>query len=197
MQKIRMAHRWRVMLTIAVGTFVSLGSFWLVQVMERSALDMRPDPNRNLPDYIVDRFSFVRLGADGQPAYIVSGDKLTHLPVGDSSLIEQPRMRNLSATQPPMETRADLARIDQDNTRVQLTGDVHVERAASPSLQGMDLKTEALTVFPESDRMETDRPVRVELGQSVMTGVGMKANNATRQIDVSQRLQITYPPAPR
>jgi lipopolysaccharide export system protein LptC len=197
MQKIRMAHRWRVMLTIAVGVFFSFGSFWLVQVMERSALDMRPDPNRNLPDYIVDRFSFVRLGIDGQPAYIVSGDKLTHFPIDDSALVEQPYMRNLSDTQPPTETRARQARIDQDNTRVRLTGDVHVERAASGPLQSMDLKTEALTVFPESDRMETDQPVRIVRGQSVMTGVGMKANNATRQTEVSQRLQITYPPAPR
>ena len=192
-----MAQRWRVMLTIAVGVFFSLGSFWLLQVMERSALDVRPDPNLSLPDYIVDRFSYVRLGVDGQPAYIVSGDKLTHYPIDDSSLIEQPYMRNLSATQPPTETRAQHARVDQDNTRVHLTGNVHVERAANATLQGLDLKTEALTVFPESDRMETDQPVRVVRGQSVMTGVGMKANNATRQIDVSQRLQITYPPAPR
>jgi lipopolysaccharide export system protein LptC len=192
-----MAQRWRVMLTIAIGTFVALGSFWLVQVMERSALDLRPDPNRNLPDYIVERFSFVRLDINGAPAYIVSGDKLTHLPADDASLVEQPYMRNLSSTQPPTEIRAAHARIDQDNTRMHLTGNVHVERVASASLQKMDLKTEALTVFPNSDRMETDQPVRVVLGQSVMTGVGMKANNATRQLDVSQRLQITYPPAPR
>jgi lipopolysaccharide export system protein LptC len=93
--------------------------------------------------------------------------------------------------------RAKLARIDQDNTRVHLTGDVDVLREASATVQKMTLKTQALTVFPNSDRMESDQPVEVVLGQTVMTGIGMKANNATRQLDVAQRLHITYPPAPR
>jgi lipopolysaccharide export system protein LptC len=78
-----------------------------------------------------------------------------------------------------------------------LSGDVDVARDASGTVQKMTLKTQALTVFPDSDRMETDQPVEVVLGKTVMTGTGMKANIATRQIDVAQRLRITYPPAPR
>ena len=197
MHKIRPGQRWRVLLTIVVGVFFALGSFWLVQVMNRPNLNIVSDPNSNLPDYIVDRFSFVRLSPTGQPTYIISGIKLTHRPLDDSSVIDSPFVRSLSDRQEPTEMRAKLARIDQDNSRVHLTGDVDVSRAASAAVQKMTLKTQALTVFPNSDRMESDQPVEVVLGQTVMTGVGMKANNATRQIDVAQRLRITYPPAPR
>ena len=197
MQKISMGRRWRVLLIVVFWTFLALGSFWLVQVMNRPSLDLQADASRNLPDYIVDRFSFVRLNPNGQPAYIISGNKLTHRPLDDSSEVDLPYVRSLSATQPPTEMRALRARIDQDNSRVHLSGDVHVERVAGAGVQNMDLKTQALTVFPDSDRMETDQPVVLVLGQSRMTGVGMKANNATRQIDVAKRLQITYPPAPR
>jgi lipopolysaccharide export system protein LptC len=197
MDKFRSGSRWRVLLTILVGIFFALGSFWLVQVMNRASLEIQTDPNSNLPDYIVDRFSFVRLSTSGQPTYIISGIKLTHRPLDDSSVIDVPFVRSLSTTQAPTEMRAKLARIDQDNSRVHLTGDVDVARAASGAVQKMTLKTQALTVFPDTDRMETDQPVEVVLGQTVMTGTGMKANNATRQIDVAQRLRITYPPAPR
>jgi lipopolysaccharide export system protein LptC len=197
MNKIRPGQRWRVLLTIVVGVFFALGSFWLVQVMNRPNLDTKSDPNSNLPDYIVDRFSFVRLSPTGQPTYIISGIKLTHRPLDDSSVVDLPFVRSLSDTQEPIEMRAKLARIDQDNNRVHLTGDVDVERAASATVQKMTLKTQALTVFPNSDRMESDQPVEVALGTTVMTGIGMQANNATRQIDVARRLRITYPPAPR
>jgi lipopolysaccharide export system protein LptC len=197
MDKLRPGQRWRVLLTIVVGVFLALGSFWLVQVMNRPSLDIQSDPNSNLPDYIVDRFSFVRLTPAGQPTYIISGIKLTHRPLDDSSVIDLPYVRSLSDKQEPTEMHAKLARVDQGNSRVHLTGDVDVARAASATAQKMTLKTQALTVYPDSDRMETDQPVEVVLGQTVMTGTGMKANNATRQIDVSQRLHITYPPAPR
>jgi lipopolysaccharide export system protein LptC len=197
MNKIRPGQRWRVLLTIVVGVFFALGSFWLVQVMNRPNLNNESDPNSNLPDYIVDRFSFVRLSPTGQPTYIISGIKLTHRPLDDSSVVDLPFVRSLSDTQEPIEMRAKLARIDQDNNRVHLTGDVDVERAASATVQKMTLKTQALTVFPNSDRMESDQPVEVALGTTVMTGIGMQANNATRQIDVARRLRITYPPAPR
>jgi len=197
MDKFGSGSRWRVLLTILVGIFCALGSFWLVQVMNRASLKIQADPNSNLPDYIVDRFSFVRLNPSGQPTYIISGIKLTHRPLDDSSVIDVPFVRSLSSTQAPTEMRAKLARIDQGNSRVHLSGDVDVARDASGTVQKMTLKTQALTVFPDSDRMETDQPVEVVLGKTVMTGTGMKANIATRQIDVAQRLRITYPPAPR
>ncbi|MFT5643749.1 MAG: lipopolysaccharide export system protein LptC [Janthinobacterium sp.] len=197
MQKIRMARRWRVLVIVMFWTFLALGSFWLVQVMNRPGLDMQNNASRNLPDYIVDRFSYVRLSPTGQPAYIISGVKLMHRPLDDSMEVDLPYVRSLSATQPPIEMRALRARIDQDNSRVRLSGDVHVERVASATVQSMDLKTQALTVFLDSDRMETDQPAVLLLGQSRTTGIGMKANNATRQIEIEKRLKITYPPVPR
>lgn len=191
----RTAHRWRVTLTLVIGTFFALGSFWLVQVMNRGGLDLQADPRRNEPDYIVERFSFVRMSKTGQPSYIISGAKLTHRPQDDSSDVELPLVLRLSDQ--PMNLRAERAHIDQDNSRVQLLGNVKVDRPAGPTVQKMRLTTPTLTVFPDLDRMETDQPVQMVIGDSVLTGTGMVANNATRQVDIAQKLHITYPPAPR
>jgi len=192
----RVAHRWRLTATIVTGTFVAFGSFWLLEVMNRSTEQMQADQRLNEPDYIIDRFSIVRMTKEGQPAYIVSGDKLVHRPVGDASDIDNPRVRTLTAGKPPMNMRADRARVDDGNSRVQLAGNVVVDRAATADVKNLNLKTEALTVYPDSERMETTAPVDVVSGTAHMTGVGMKADNARRQLEVAQRLRITYPPVP-
>lgn len=197
MRKQRTAHRWRILAQILFLSLLGFGSFWLLQVINREVGGGSAEPRRNEPDYFVHNFSVVRMDKSGKPSYIVSGTKLSHVPADDSSDIEQPVMRQFSPGKPPTEIRADRARIDQGNSRVQLNGNVSVDRAAGATVQNLNLKTEALTVFPDADRMETDLPVEVLLGRSRLTGTGMAANNATRHIDVAHRVRITYPPVPR
>ncbi len=193
----RTSHLWRLGLTLLIGTFFALGSFWLVQMMNAGGLDMHIDNHGNEPDYIVERFSVVRMTKTGRPSYILSGTKLTHRPRDDSSEVELPFVRSLSAQQPPMDMHAERAHIDQDNSRVHLAGNVKIDRPAGPTVQKMTVRTPALTVFPDLDRIETDQPVDMTLGSSVLTGIGMVVNNATRQIDIAHRLHIIiYPPAP-
>jgi lipopolysaccharide export system protein LptC len=194
----RTAHRWQLLLTIGIGLFVAAGSFWLVQLVNQSGQEQQIDQFRNEPDYIIDRFSMVRMTKEGKPAYIISGDKLTHRPVDDSSEIDKPFINSLSGRQPPMTIHADTARVDQGNTRVKLNGNVDVVRPASEKAEAMRLQSSTLTVFPDEERMETDAPVQMKLGNSTSTGTGMKTNNATRKMQLGGRGTITLPPkAPR
>ena len=194
----RTAHRWQLTLTLVIGVFVAAGSFWLVQLVNQSGQEQQLDQFRNEPDYIIDRFSMVRMTKEGKPAYIISGDKLTHRPIDDSSEIDKPFINSLSGRQPPMTIHADTARVDQGNTRVKLNGNVDVVRPASPTAEAMRLQSSTLTVFPDEERMETDAPVQMKLGNSTSTGTGMKTNNATRQLQQGGRGTITLPPkAPR
>ncbi len=193
----RTAHRWRTIVTILVGVFAALGSFWLLQVMLFDGVDLRPGERGNEPDYIVEKFSFVRASKTGQARYIVSGAKLTHRPVDDVSEVARPVMQNLSTERAPMLMHAERARIEHLSNKVQLFGNVNIERAAKGESQALLLKTPALTVLPDEDRMETDQPVEMTLGGSVVNSTGMKANNATGQVSLLSRVHITYPPAPR
>lgn len=194
----RTAHRWQLTLTLVIGVFVAAGSFWLVQLVNQSGQEQQLDQFRNEPDYIIDRFSMVRMTKEGKPAYIISGDKLTHRPIDDSSEIDKPFINSLSGRQPPMTIHADTARVDQGNTRVKLNGNVDVVRPASDKAEAMRLQSSTLTVFPDEERMETDAPVQLKLGNATSTGTGMKTNNATRQMQLGGRGTITLPPkAPR
>lgn len=190
------AQRRRQGALLAAGAALALASFWLLQVMDRGGA---PQPGQvpGEPDYFVDNFSVVRMAPTGLPGYIVSGIKLTHHPDDDASDIVQPFMRKMTPGLPPTDVHAARARIDQNNSRVQLDGDVLLERAAAPGVQYLRLETPALTVFPDAERMQTAQPVRMNMGSTLLTGVGMRADNAGRQVDIAQRLRITYPPVPR
>jgi lipopolysaccharide export system protein LptC len=177
-----------------VGVFVAVGSFWLVQVVNQAGQEAEADKFKDEPDYIIDRFSTVRMNKEGQPAYIISGDKLTHRPADDSSVIDKPFVHGLDSGQPPMNIHAQTAYVDQGNTRVKLSGNVDVVRPATKQAQELRLKTSTLTVYPDEERMETDAPVEMKAGHTTATGTGMKANNATRQIELGGRGTITMPP---
>jgi lipopolysaccharide export system protein LptC len=197
MRNQRIAHRFRVSIALMLAMLFAVGSFWLLEVMNRSGEDLQADKRLNEPDQIIERFSLVRMTKDGKPSYIISGGKLTHRPVDDSSEIEKPVVRSLSGENPPMDIHAKTARIDDDNSRVVLSGDVQIDRAASGTSQQFRLRTTELTIFPNEDRMETDKPVSMVSGGATLSGTGLKVNNATSQVEVAQRLRITYPPPQR
>ncbi|MBB3222868.1 LPS export ABC transporter periplasmic protein LptC [Pseudoduganella umbonata] len=196
MRNQRTAHRYRLSIGMILALLGALGSFWLLELMNRAGEEMEAGIKVDEPDYIVERFSFVRMTETGQPSYIISGDRLTHRPSDDSSDIDKPVVRSLSGDKPPMDIRAEHARVDQDNTRVTLTKNVDIRRAASPAARDLHLATEKLTIYPDEDRMETDLPVRMESGGATATGIGMQANNATRQLQLG-RGTIVYPPRTR
>lgn len=192
----RTAHRWRLTAIMMAGTFFALGSFWLVQMVNRG-VDVQGDALLNEPDYIIENFSFVRMTPAGQPRYIIAGAKLTHRPLDDVSDVEQPVVQNLSSEKPPMTMISRRARIDHARNVVDLTGAVDIQRVQSPTADAMALKTEALRLFLDEDRMETSEPVEMLVGSTTVTGTGMRANNATSQVNILNDVQLIYPPRAR
>lgn len=190
----RTAHRWRLLTIMTVGVFFAFGSFWLLQLITNGDLSITPDANKSEPDYIVEKFSFVRMTPDGKPRYVIGGDKLTHLPLDDSADIVNPRVKGVAPGQAPMTIVAKQARVDHGNTQVHLMGNVDIERKASATTLPMVMKTEALTIFPDEERMVTDLAVDIVVGKNMMSGVGMRANNATGDVAILSKLRMTLPP---
>ena len=189
----RKAHRGKLALALAAFVTLALGSFWLLQLMQRDDDATRIDPG-NEPDYIVEKFSFVRMTPEGKPRYLFYGDKLTHRPIDDVSIVDRPIMQTMTPGEPPLTINANTARIRHTVNEVDLLGNVDIKRPASPTTRNLRLTTEALTVFPDEERMESTTRVDMVLGDATVTGHGLKANNATRQINMSNRGRMIIPP---
>lgn len=194
MRNQRVAHRFRLSVGMVLVLTAALGSFYLLQLLNRAGEQIQADKRANEPDYIIENFSFVHMSKEGKPSYIIAGDKLTHRPIDDSSVIDKPRVHSLASDKPPMEILSQTARVDQDNSRVTLNGTVTIDRAAAPNAQAMHMATEKLVVFPDEDRMETDVPVKMKLGDATATANSMRANNATREIHMQGAGTLVLPP---
>lgn len=194
MRNQRIAHRFRLSIGMVLVLTAALGSFYLLQLLNRAGEEMQADKRANEPDYIIENFSFVRMTKDGKPSYIIAGDKLTHRPIDDSSEIDKPRVHSLASEKPPMEILSQTARVDQGNSRVTLNGTVTIDRPEAPNAQALHMATEKLVIFPDEDRMETDQPVKLKLGNSTATANSMRANNATREVHLAGDGTLQLPP---
>ena len=190
----RTAHRWRLLGVMIIGVFLAFGSFWLLQVMERDDGDARLGGPMNEPDYIVENFSFVRMTEDGKPSYVVSGKRLAHQQQGDVSEVEQPVVQGLTPGRPRTTVVANRGRIYHQEHRVDLLGNVDIQRPATPTSEALRVRTQALTVLPDEEIMKTDKPIEMQLGAATIRGTGMVANNATQKLHLASRGQIVYPP---
>ena len=193
----RTAHRWRLLGVMIIGVFLAFGSFWLLQVMERDDGDARLGGPMNEPDYIVENFSFVRMTEDGKPSYVVSGKRLAHQQQGDVSEVEQPVVQGLTPGRPRTTVVANRGRIYHQEHRVDLLGNVDIQRPATPTSEALRVRTQALTVLPDEEIMKTDKPIEMQLGAATISGTGMVANNATQKLHLASRGQIVYPPRAR
>jgi lipopolysaccharide export system protein LptC len=192
----RTAHRGWLVLTITVGCMIVAGSFWMVELINRTDPRIDPDAFKGEPDYIVEKFSVVRMTPEGKPRYLLSGAKLTHHPHDDTSDVDKPLMKNVAPGAPPMTIRANTARVRHAQDEVDLLGAVDILRPAAAGAQFMHLQTEQLTVYPDEDRMASDRPITIKLGAASIVATGMRADNARRLLQFSGRGQIVYPPNP-
>lgn len=193
----RTAHRWNLLAMIVIGTFFAFGSFWLLQLMQASDIDAQLGGPPDEPDYIVENFSFVRMTENGQPSYLLSGKRLAHIPNGDVSHVDDPVLRGVEPGRPPMTVVAKKAQIHHEEHRVELMGDVDVQRPKTAASEALQVRTQALTVLPDEEILKTDQPIEVQLGASNLRTTGMVANNATMQLHLPNRGQIVYPPRAR
>lgn len=191
---LRSSERIRWLLLLALAVSLALGSFWVLKVMRQNLSDSMPSIPRNEPDYYVEKFKFVKMTPTGQVHYALSGARLTHNPQDSSYEIQQPTIMSLSDHQPPITVRADRAISEQENSKVHLYDNVHVDRPASSATEHFHITSNYLLALPDDDVMQTDKPVEITLGASTLTGTGMYVNNATREFRLASDVRGIYQP---
>lgn len=193
----RAAQRIRLIITVVVLTALALGSFWVLQVMQRNADDKPGTRPHAKPDYYVEKFNYVRMSETGQPRYDIAGARMVHFPDDDSFEVTLPVVTSLDQNKAPMTLRSKRARIEDDNSKIHLYDDVHADRGATGTSEDMHLTTEYLLLLPDDDIARTDKPAQITMGKSIMTGTGMIINNATQEFQLLHDVRGTYQPRTR
>jgi lipopolysaccharide export system protein LptC len=163
----------RLMPLILMGT-LTLVTFWLVKKnapAEKSAIER---VRLHEPDYTISNGALSALNESGDTKYRVLGKKVIHYDDDASIDIETPRIRLFPPEKSPVTVKADKGHLDGDLTILDLIDNAEIFRpqqaatASEPARPRMLARSSYFKVLINDDVIETDKPITLEQGVSVM-----------------------------
>jgi lipopolysaccharide export system protein LptC len=193
----------RLMPLILMGT-LTLVTFWLVQKVtppEKSSLER---VRLHEPDYIINNGALSALNEFGNTKYRILGKKVIHYDDDASIDILTPRMRFFQLDKAPVTVKSDTGHLDGDLTILDLIDNASIFRPAQAATasQAATLRMLASStyfkVLINDDIIETNRPITLEQGMSIMhSNEGGKFNNVEQSMMLLGQVKGRIERAPR
>ena len=185
----------RLMPLILMGTLTLL-TFWLVQKVtppEKSSLER---VRLHEPDYTITNGALSALNEMGNTKYRVLGNKVIHYDDDASIDILTPRIRLFQLDKAPVTVKSDTGHLDGDLTILDLIDNASIFRPAqaATSSQAATLRMLASStyfkVLINDDIIQTNKPIRLEQGVSVMNSTeGGVFNNIEQSMVLSGQVK--------
>jgi len=193
----------RLMPLIVMGT-LTLATFWLVQKNtppEKAALER---VRLHEPDYVIKDGTLSALNELGNTKYRVLGNKVTHYDDDATIDIDMPRMRLFQADKAPVTVKSNTGHLDGDLTILELFDNASIFRPAQPATATEPATLRMLAsssyykVLINDDIIETDRPITLEQGMSIMHSTdGGTFKNVQQSMTLSGQVRGRIERAPR
>jgi LPS export ABC transporter protein LptC len=127
------------------------------------------------------------------------GDRATHFPTNQTTVVERPRYQSEPAGKPKMEVDAARAILKSESVKggveqVDFSGKVVARQAASPGREAVTYESELLTVFPKTQIAQTDSQTRIVSGDRVMVTQGLRVNAENKTGQTDRGFTVTLPP---
>ena len=193
----------RLMPLILMGA-LTLVTFWLVQKNtppEKSALER---VKLHEPDYTINNGALSALNEFGGTKYRILGNKVTHYDDDASIDILTPRMRLFQLNKAPVTVKSDTGHLDGDVTILDLFDNASIFRpaqaasATGPATLRMLASSSYFKVLINDDVIESNRPITLEQGMSIMhSAEGGVFNNVEQSMKLSGDVKGRIERAPR
>lgn len=135
----------------------------------------------------------IQTDALGAPKYRIEAPRLLLYEDGRAEIFS-PLMLALRGDAPAIRTTAQEALISADQNEIRLQGQARIERDAYGTESAIRIATDWVQFDIDAQTAETTAPVRVTQGNILLTGVGMRFNHRSEQIQVLSQSQMVLPP---
>jgi lipopolysaccharide export system protein LptC len=139
-------------------------------------------PKRHTADYFADNFSVSELDSTGTTQYRLTAKSMVHYEDDENSDLTLPAMRMFQPQKPTVTATAERGTVNGDVSIVDLYDNARILRAAGFGDPQMQADSQHFRVLVNDDVIETEKPVKLQRGPSVMTANGMNYNNVTREM---------------
>ncbi|WP_153101436.1 LPS export ABC transporter periplasmic protein LptC [Paraburkholderia hayleyella] len=157
-------------------------TWWLLQATLPPPNEGVAKPKTHTPDYFADNFSVSELDQTGATQYRLTATHLVHYEDDEKSDLTHPAIRAFQPNKPIVTTTAQRGTINGDASIVDLYDNARMVRAPGNGDPQMQADSEHFRILVNDDVIETEKPVKLQRGLSVMTASGMNYNNVTREM---------------
>jgi lipopolysaccharide export system protein LptC len=155
-------------------------TYWLLQATRPPATNGETGPMTHSPDYFAENFSVSELDQSGTTQYRLTATRMVHFEDDDNSDLTNPAIRAFQPGRPIVTATGERGTVNSDASIVDLYDNARILRAAGEGDPEMQADSSHFRVFVNNDVIETEKPVKLRRGPSVMTASAMNYNNVTR-----------------
>ena len=187
-------ERFSAVVSLALLGALAMTAWLLSQLALRPSWDAAPRAGGQL-NAQVRSAEVIQTDASGRPKYRIQTPELSLFDDGRSEM-RNPLLTALRSDAPPVRARASRAEVSANQSAVVLRGDARIERQAYGTEPEVRILTDWVQFDLNAQTAETDAPVRVNQGNTILTGVGMRFNQRTEQIEILSSTQMVLPSRP-
>jgi len=187
--------RWTSLIPLVAMAALAGITYWLLQATLPRKDEGVIKPKQHAPDYFADNFSVSELDQSGATQYRLTATKLIHYEDDEVSDLTMPAIRAFQPGKPVVTATGDRGTVNSDASIVDLYDNARIVRDAGFGDPRMQADSSHFRVLVNDDVIETEKPVKLQRGQSIMTASGMKYNNVTRVIQLFGNVRGAIAPA--
>jgi lipopolysaccharide export system protein LptC len=190
----RFYDRLAALLAIFLLSILAAFTYYLAEFANRGDKVADNKVVRHEQDYFVERFTLIKLNAQGQPTFRLAADLMKHFPDDDTIEFTKPRLISLDKSKPVITVVSDSGKAGPQGDITELFGNVVLTRAPNEVSKLLKMNTEYLLVDTNKETGTTDKPVKITQGASELTGLGMDFDNLNRLFALHSNVKSTWVP---
>ena len=178
-------------LVLLAAALLSGWSLWRNRVVDE---DVRAESGRS--GYVLREFELTALDKQGKESFTLRAPKLEETPGAKTMDLTTPLFLLPDKHGKYWEVRSRTGWVSEAREEVRLRGQVHVQGPRDDA-RPVDLRTEQLNVFPETNRATSAAAVSITQPGLTMNGKGLQANLDTKRFVLKSQVRTQYASTPR
>ena len=149
--------------------------------------------NPDAPDFVAEGAQIVSFDAAGKKHYALLAERIAHYPVTDTTRLEQPSL-SLNEGKQHIQVTAESGEARRQGDEIFLRGNVRVSRQLEHESEPLTLAAETLTIWPETQRAQSDQPVVITQGATAAKGNTFRADSLFGLLELEGAVRLNLPP---
>lgn len=164
---------------------------------------LRPPPSANAfagpprSSYTLHDFHLTALGDDGRPTLYLQAPQLDRRDGDDALYVNQPHFILPQAKGQAWTGDSRFGWVNAQGTELKLLGVVHMTQPAADGGAPTTITSRDITAWPREHRLASAASTEIQQPNATLTGIGFRANTATRTLELLDDVHGTFLPAPR